>query len=200
VTTTSAPTTPPTPDSTSSSPTQRPTLRHQLISEEPGFQAAPPRPTMDPTPPEDQTQTWTPSPEEIARPDDDGSDDEDPTGTTKPKTGPPRVAIADPALFEGTIGLAVKAGGALVNHRLSPNTGAWFPRDEEVDAIAEPLARIAARHSPAVSGQTSDVMDAIEAAGGVAFYVMGSNVRAEESRMEEQQAAQNNGQQFGPGV
>lgn len=129
---------------------------------------------------------------------------------TNGRDGPPRGSSADPdlrdviegnaAAFEGLITVLVKTGGLVVDHRLSPETHAWMMRPDEAEGIAKPLARIAARHSPVtMDGETNDVLDVLEAGLNVVGYGMAAHERHVMNLQEEQQAQQNR-QDFGPGV
>jgi hypothetical protein len=69
--------------------------------------------------------------------------------------------------------------------RLSPETGAFMATAEEQKAIAEPLARIAARHIKVASDQAaSDLGDGLEAAMGVVGYAVAAKTRDVETRRE----------------
>lgn len=52
--------------------------------------------------------------------------------------------------------------------RLPP--GVWIADDEDAANIGDPLARIAARHTPLAGDAPSDVVDGIEAMFGTAAY------------------------------
>jgi hypothetical protein len=184
------------------------------MGETPGFEYLPPRPATDPPTPGATTTTRATSPEDYSAAYGEDERDGPGNGTTSGKSGPPRgssddgpqpdlrdVIEANAEAFEGLITLLVKGGGLLVDRRRSPQTHSWMMRPDEAEGIAKPLARIAARHSPVtMDGETTDVLDVLEAAGGLMFYGMAAHEREVLDYQEEQQAQQNRGQDFGPGV
>jgi hypothetical protein len=94
-----------------------------------------------------------------------------PTGSAGPSP-----AFTDPALFVGIVrqlvGL-VSLGVRFVRQRRSRVAfppGLWLADEEDQANIGDPLARIAARHTPLSGEGTSDVADGIEAMIGTAAY------------------------------
>jgi len=176
---TTTPPDPPSPGSTSAPETSqwpRPIRRMLLIPETPGWTPPPAPPAPDPL---DPTSTTTSSPEGPALDPDSsngygGSDPErGRKSSTTPGPGPRLASIAKPATFEPIIAKLVQAVSLLLDHWRSRETHTWLMHDEEADAIAAPLSRIAARHSPVtLDEETNDVLDGLEAGIGAAGYGM----------------------------
>lgn len=153
---------------------------------------------MDP----EQTQTRTVGDHEAAWADSStGSGPRPSTTTATNGTGPSRASTADfgpqdvfagdAKAFEGLIAAGVGLAGTLIDDRLSPHTHVWMPTEEEAASIAEPLARIAARHTPDVGGEASDIMDGLEAAVHGFKYVARARTDAKRAEAWEQQGDQN---------
>jgi hypothetical protein len=68
----------------------------------------------------------------------------------------------------------------------------WVPAEDQATAIAEPLARIAARHAPVGDGDTNDVVDGVMAGVAVVGYSIGQfelEAVAKQAEQAEQTAA-----------
>jgi hypothetical protein len=73
----------------------------------------------------------------------------------------------------------VGAATTVLDERLSPGSHAWAATEWELDAIAEPLGRIAARHNPlAATPMLEDAADAIEAGVGLVGYGLAARRRS----------------------
>lgn len=159
------------------SPTPSPSSPVRMVEPTPGF-LAPPPPTRRPDPPP------TPSP---------SRDDDDAGGLDWPELAPPPTTPmssslasirepSDPKAYVRLIGAGLKLVTRMVNRMLAPpGSDAWRPDPDELDAITEPLSRIAARHSPA-TGIDGDVGDSIETAVAVTGYAVASMERAAADR------------------
>lgn len=159
----------------------------------PGFGApSHQQPTLDPPNPEATTVTvlqdlgTDPSPR--GRSDDSAADlgSPPPRSSTTPKIGPSQVFSPDSAAFEGTIAAAFGLASMGLSWRKSPDTGAWIATEEEQAAIAEPLARIAARHVKVTSnGAASDLGDGLEAAFGIVGYAFAAKTRDTDAQRQQ---------------
>lgn len=154
----------------------------------PGFRPQPTPPMEDPPGPTvtssstaDQLLEDQPSRPGPSRPA-DGDAVADLGGVSRPIPSP-----ASSEAFEVGIGMALRTGALVANARLAPGSERWIPNQDEVDAIAGPLGRIAARHAPITGGQSNDVMDAIEASVAAGGFVMRNIV---EARLEAAQDAE----------
>lgn len=77
----------------------------------------------------------------------------------------------------GIAGLGLEAAGGLLNMRLTPpeDEDTWLPDGQDLDQVAAPLGRIAARHVPlpdVSARELSDLQDAIAAAIGLAGWLI----------------------------
>lgn len=149
----------------------------------PGFQKIPPTSTTSPDPlPEGATTT---GPATASPRDEDDFFDDDPAGPASPPpgsattTGSSRASI-DPAsvklLAEVTHALVYSASllVRLVRKRRRPglSEGIWVANEEERAAMGDPLARIAARHSPLEGDDTGDVIDGMLVIAGATGYAL----------------------------
>lgn len=72
---------------------------------------------------------------------------------------------------------------AILNRRLAPEgSDTWKADEEDMAAIGEPLAKIAARHIPASDVLVGDVADGIAAGVGTANYALKNLRRADQER------------------
>lgn len=143
-----------------------------------------PMPEATPDPLDPEATTVTSSPWESEEPDDSWGDDE-PTGptTSPPSTGPsPASTRADWRDFREllhTIVALVSVGVRFsrTRRRQLPEH-IWVADEADQEAIGDPLARIAARHTPITGGDAGDVVDGLLATVGVAGYAV-KNLNAE---------------------
>ena len=144
----------------------------------PGFRPQPP-PTTDTIDPA-VTTTRPGRPQEASQGPQVGSapvgGDAGPAELPGPPTPTPSPASSES--YRQAIAMGLQVGTLAINARLDPAGSRWLPTDEEVEAMAEPLARIAARHSPVTVGGSSDVMDGIEATVAVGGYVFRNIIEA----------------------
>lgn len=207
-TTESTPTDPMNPDSRTR-PTPTTPAMAAMTAESPGF--LPPKIPRGPDPLDpSQTTTRPLDPQEVdyAEP---GTDGEPPgsTSTDRRTTGPSRGYTPDsdpagflraqPSAYEGMIATAVRLGGLGLDSWRSPETHIWMPTDDEVRGMTEPLARIAARHTPLPAGDdTSDLLDGLTVGVVAAGYAIRATSETRQLRAELVHAAQN-GQATYPG-
>ena len=169
-----------------------PPTRQALTADSPGFQtpSRPQSPPQDPMDPE-ATSTRSLADGEIDYVGDSGSG-LPPLSSKTATIGPSQVFTADAQAFEGLIGTAVMVAGTVVDSKMSPNTHTWLPTEGEIDSIAGPMSRIAARHAPAVGGgETNDILDGLEAGLGVMGYVLRARTDTIRHAQAEHQGAQN---------
>lgn len=96
------------------------------------------------------------------------------------------------------IGAGLNLAAFGVNAKVTPYTNACIPRPGEIEAIAEPLARIVGRHTPDGGGASADVVDGMTAAFGVVEYGIRAATTHAELAGPGQQAAQNAAAAQGP--
>jgi hypothetical protein len=111
----------------------------------------------------------------------DGEPDEQVRPSSSSTTTPSQVFTAEAAAFyEGMIGTGLEFAGVMAHHRVDPDnaTTLWLMSEGNLVDIAQPLARILARHTPIESGKANDAADAISAGIGAAGYVV-ENLRAQ---------------------
>lgn len=165
----------------------------------PGFKEPRRQPSDDPLDPETTTVSPPPSaPRDSATLEDDSpaprweeatgpeaadfSDDFDvvaePTPTTTSPTGPSPASFLDPTTFEEPIGAVVGLASLGVHYARRADGDLWIADEEDVHAIAAPLARIAARHAPMGAGQANDLSDGIAVAIGATNYAI-KNIQRE---------------------
>ncbi len=149
-----------------------------LLGEVPGFRRPPDRhPTNDPP-----TRTLPADTPTVTSSTTEGPSQSPSDGSQSPRTGPSSSSPAstpeppaDPTALEPLAGevirLLVGVPAFAVNERRTPGTDIWLLDDQDIEAIAGPLSRIAARRLPAGEG-TSDVVDGAMAVLGMGGYVM----------------------------
>ncbi|MCU1449326.1 MAG: hypothetical protein JWP02_1496 [Acidimicrobiales bacterium] len=109
---------------------------------------------------------------------DNYEDVDEPIPTSSSRGGRSRGYILDPATFLEPIGALVGLASLGVHAARRAPDGLWIADEEDVDNIAAPLARIAARHAPMGMGEASDLADGIAAAIGVTNYAI-KNIQRE---------------------
>lgn len=168
------------------STTENPELEADL----PGF-------TQPPTPPAAQGQpqgsrptfsdATTESPDGWAFADEPDSLLNDDEPADKPRASRKSSPVStNPETFRAIIETLLRLLTAIVHLRLAPkhvDNDLWLADQQDLDAIAPPLARIAARHSPLDAGPAGDVGDAIEVVIGVGGYALKNSMGARELRM-----------------
>lgn len=182
-----------------------------MAAETPGFRTPTPRRTMGPDPMDPAETTSRPlERDEVswAEPSTDGpppgstSTDQRKTGPSPgytPDSDPAGLLRAQPGAYEGLIATAIRLGGLGVDNWRSPDTHVWLPTDDEVQGMTEPLARIAARHTPLSAGdESSDIIDGLTAMVVGAGYATRAGTQARQMRAEAVRAAAN-GQAVYPG-
>lgn len=156
----------PTPD-----PSESPSPSPAPIPTSPLFSAprSPDTSTPDPTEPP----SWTEADEPAA------ADQPAPESPSAPRlSGRARLKA-----LRGTIGQAVLTVGGIANQLLTrPNSpqreeGLWFPDEDDVEAIATPLASLASRRAPEGIANP-DTVDLVALAAGVVGYFMKQRAHA----------------------
>lgn len=183
-------------------PTEHPSLRSLLSAEDPGFS----NPSPD-TPPDPETTTTTKAegptidPRAAGASSNGSANGRDPSGTPIPGLGPLLASTAKASAYAPMIAALVQAASIVPDRLRTKHTHAWIMHDDEAAAIAQPLARIAARHSPAnaMTGETSDVLDGLEAAVLVGNYGVRSYLQEVDTAGAERVAGADPGD-LGPGV
>ncbi len=134
----------------------------------PGFQTPPPPAGLDPTPEGTRVSDGPAGPSDEQR--------DEPLAEPPPATGPSPASTADPDLFVGICYTVVQLASMVVRWARSRMVGGlaeglWLADEQDVGAIGDPLARIAARHVPVGDAAAAgDVADGIELAVGVVGY------------------------------
>jgi hypothetical protein len=88
-------------------------------------------------------------------------------------TTPSRVFTEQAKAFEALLGTGLGMATMVAHSKMAPEgSDVWLATDDEIEAVAAPLSRILARHTPVSSGRATDLADGIEAGVGVAGYVV----------------------------
>jgi hypothetical protein len=163
-----------TPSPASPSPTT--TLEEDLVVDLPGFAPAPP--LRDPDPLDPETTTIESPLDALADWDDVEEEEEGPrpgSGPTAPRGGSSKAStdwrdlLPITSTLVGMMSLAVRFWRG--RRRPLPD-GVWVADEEDAEAIAAPLARIAARRSPLSGEGSADMVDGLEVLVGATGYTM----------------------------
>lgn len=174
--------------SPASSRPENPSTTTDLEADLPGFTPPATRPASPDDPPASPSHegtTQAPSGWAFAdEPDSLLNDDELAVPSSRRRKSSP--VSTDPSVFVGLIVQLIKMVTTVLHLRLAPThvpNDVWLADQEDLDNIAPPLARIAARHSPLDGGPAGDVGDAIEAILATGGYALKNTAAARELRM-----------------
>lgn len=165
-----------TPNPASPSPTTTEELEEDLV-DLPGFAAPPPPRTPDPLDP-DATTISPPNDPDLGAADSWAGEqqEEEPrraSAATSTASSKASTDWRDLLPIAGTlVGMTSMLVRWLRSRRRTLPDGVWIADEDDAAAIAAPLARIAARHSPISGEGSADMVDALEVLVGTTGYAM----------------------------